>query len=336
MYKKFYPEINESLKKTKKAVIALGCSFVEGQGAIDTELLQNYGFQIPKLGQSMQPKQKRHKKLIRMKYPELSSKPDGDIDFSTMEVNNSFVNILCKKYLDQTWTPINLGLRGCGNRATIKELYLHEHYLDLDLAEEIIVIYCPSGPERFDFVNDSCSDHFRFKCAWPWYDSQPKKSAKRALWEGYNKTVYSEKSAVIEQILNVQELLTWCNLKNASLIVTPAFDTRYNREYFKESLGTVIDRRHDESADVKKTTDQHEDTDLVDLFPWQKIFKPGGHDTFIGLAMSQEDLLNKTDYFFQFLNTGSPNNWITPCAHPSAKAHNLFAQYLYDHITKNL
>ena len=96
---------------------------------------------------------------IKKKYPSLNKSPDGKLDFTFMEYDNAFVNVLCNKYLQGSYTPINFGLRGCGNRATIKELYFYPE-IDWHLIDEIIVIYCPSGVERFDFINDTYTDHF--------------------------------------------------------------------------------------------------------------------------------------------------------------------------------
>ena len=41
MYQIQVNEINKKLKNNKKAIIAIGCSFVQGQGAVDDELYQD-------------------------------------------------------------------------------------------------------------------------------------------------------------------------------------------------------------------------------------------------------------------------------------------------------
>ena len=75
---------------------------------------------------------------------------------------------------------------------------------------------------------------------------------------------------------------------------------------------------------------------LIDLFPWDKMFKPNGYETFADLAISMEDTLeDTTDHYFQFLGKGSPEGWITSCSHPSQKAHDLFAKHLYKHIVED-
>ena len=42
MYQNQIKKINEQLKTTDKAIIALGCSFVQGQGAVNDELYTEY------------------------------------------------------------------------------------------------------------------------------------------------------------------------------------------------------------------------------------------------------------------------------------------------------
>lgn len=329
-------EATKDLKKTKRAIVAIGCSFVQGQGAVNDELYENYKWHYKGPGHPLVPliDSKTTRSLFK-KYKNLKLGFDRKIDFTFMEYENAFVNVLCKKYFKGRYTPINLGIRGCGNRASIKELYFNS--IDWDSLDEIIVIYVPSGLERFDFINDNNSEHFRWVCMWPHYENIDKDTARRSLWEGYSRALYSEKFQVLEQIAHVQELLSWVNFKNAKLIVTPGFDRRYNKTYFKKMLEDTINRQNDEI--VKETTffnGKHSDGKFIELFPWNNFFKPQGHETFADLAMAQEsNLKDKNDYYFQFMGKGSTDRWITPCAHPSQKAHDLFAQELYTHITSN-
>ena len=334
MYKKQVIEINNDLKRTKKAIISLGCSFVQGQGAVNDELYNDYTWKNIDIGSPLkiQIDNKQQKELLT-KYKNLGIAFDS-IDFTFMEYDNAFVNVLCKKYFDRKYTPINLGLRGCGNRATIKELYFYPSFNWNEL-DEIIVIYCPSGPERFDFINDQYNDrhhdHFRWICMWPNKD-QSNNASRAKLWDGYAETLWSDKFQVYEQIAHVQELLSWCKLHNAKLIITPGFDRRYDKEYFNSSLKSIVIRNGEEY--IKEKMDYNDSiSEYLHLFPWDNMFYPEGYKTFADLIMSKDlDLEDKQDYFFQFLGKGSPNMWVTPCAHPSAKAHDYFAKTLFNHI----
>lgn len=343
MYIRQVDEINESLAKTKKAIISLGCSFVEGQGAIDQEIYTNYDWTMRQTGVPMEAKMSEaERNELLSKYPIL--KFDGaNINWTDMEYKNAFVNVLCKKYFKEQYTPINLGLRGRGNRATIKSLYFWPS-INWHLAEEIIIIYAPSGPERFDFINDEFREHGQFHCMWPWWkdkDDGPRKT----LWKGYNEALYSEKFAILEQISNVMELQNWCKVHNAKLIITPAFDQGYTRESFNTILKDIVERTSEQELKTFKKRDQGPTENrfhpmeletfekIVDMWPWDKMFYPQGAKTFMELCLKQEGITNKG--YWDYNGKGTPNGWVTVCCHPSAKAHDLFAKELYNHITGN-
>lgn len=343
MREKQIQRINKKLQHTDKAIIALGCSFAEGQGAINDELFNDYKWSFQGMGKPLQLDVSiEEAKEIVKRYPHqlsLSNNTPPIINWTMMELDNSFSHVLAEKYFDDEYVAINMGIRGTGNRGQIKELYfrpeIHWHKI-----KKIIVVYCPSGPERFDFVNDLWDHHYHWKAMWPRQD--PDEKDRKLLWEGYGKSVYSEKQAIIEQIANVQELLTWCQLKNASLIITPGFDVRYRKDNFVEELEKNINRTV--TGDIKeeglieglfKNKTNH--SYLADMWPWEKMFKPDGHETFIRLCMAQEaePIKSSIDYFFQFLGNRSPNGYITSCAHPGQKGHDLFAKLLHKHILDN-
>lgn len=328
MYLEQVQKINEDLKKTGKAIVAFGDSFVQGQGAVNDELYTDYKWEMKEIGVPLTISiSEAEKSSFLKKYP-LVKNDTGMLNFIFMEYENAFVNVLCKKYFEGEYTPINFGIRGCGNRGTIKEIYLHG--IEWDLAKELIVIYCPSGPERFDFANDAYDDHYRWKCIWPNYkDMEP--GNRKLMWEGYAKHVWSDKAEAIEQICHVQELLLWCKYKNAKLVITPGFDRRYTKTHFENVLSQTIKRDMDGKI-LERESIGNRDKSMADLFPWEYMFAPQGHQTFADLAMSQEPGISSADYFFQFLGKGSPNKWITPCSHPSAKGHDLFARLLYEHL----
>lgn len=336
MYQEEILGINEDLKRTKKAIISLGCSYTEGQGAVDDELYTDYKWTHPKIGESLEiiitPEERSE---ILKKYPSLSLNPDGKINFRFMEKKNSYVNVLCKKYFAGEYTPINLGIRGCGNRAAVKELYFYPS-IRWDLIEEVIVVYMPSGLERFDFINDEVVDGNRWKAMWPHPDGMPQ-GPRKTLWEGYAKALYSDRFAVLEQLSHVQELMTWCKAKNAKLIITPAFDDRFNKKFFQSQLDINVFR--DSEGNFRNTKIPVFRSDVVssfiNLFPWENVFEPDGHKTMAQFVVAQEKELKDTnEYFFQFIGKGSPNLWMTACAHPGAKAHDLYAKKLHEYITK--
>jgi hypothetical protein len=333
MYKKQIPKINASIKQTKKAIISIGCSFVQGQGAVNPELYDDYDWTYEELGVPLYlTLDSTKEKELMKKYPNVR-KTDGKLDFRFMEFDNAFVNVLCNKYFNNEYTPINLGLAGCGNRGSIKELYFQPD-INWHEIEEFIVLYVPSGPERFDFVNDQWDDHAHWICMWPHYKDKPD-SPRRDLWKGYHHSLYSDKFEVLEQIAHVQELMLWCKQhNNARLIITPGFDHRYDRDTFIKALRMNIARTMD--GDLIKDSNsffQSAEVDkLVNMWPWENMFYPDGQKTFADAVTAKEG--KKDDHFFNYLGTGSPNGWITACAHPSAKGHDYFARLLYEHIIK--
>lgn len=334
MFQREISKINEDLKRTKKAIIALGCSYTEGQGAVNDELYTDYTWTHPRIGEALEIKitLKERNELLK-KYPILKTDDNGKINFRFMERENSYVSVLCKKYFNGEYTPINFGVRGCGNRATIKELHFYPS-INWDIIEEIIVVYMPSGLERFDFINDEVVDGNRWKAMWP-HPNGMSEGPRKSLWEGYAKSLYSDRFIVMEQLAHVQELLTWCKSKNAKLIITPAFDDRYNKEFFQEQLDINVFRDHEGNFLSKKVPFFRSEmvSNFIHLFPWENMFEPDGYKTMAKLTISQEkDLEDNNEYFFQFIGKGSPDRWMTACAHPSAKAHDLYAMKLYQHI----
>jgi hypothetical protein len=336
MFRKNITAINKDLERTGKAIISLGCSFVEGQGAVNDEMYSEYQWDFIKLGTPLQLNaNEKTQKDILARYPIVGKGPDGKLDFTFMEQDNAFVNVLCKKYFQGEYTPINLGMRGKGNRATIKELSMNPD-IDWHKIKEAVVIFAPSGPERLDFVNDEYMDHGgRWECIWPHYEGAD--GAKKILWEGYSKLLWSEKFGAIEQIGHMQELKLWCKAFNAKLVVVPAFDHRYTKEHFKESLTSKVIRNNERvfTREEKNGSKDSNALKLIDLWPWESVFNPAGQPTFIDAVLTKEfphPEEHKLHHFWEYLGKGSPNGWVTSCAHPAAKGHDFFASLLYDHI----
>jgi hypothetical protein len=312
MYRRQYREINNSLRKTKKAIIGIGCSFVQGQGALTDGLLQKYPWEVLPAGRMVAKYTEEQKNEIANEYGLFETA--GELDFTYMEYENSFVNTLCNKHLNGEYTPINFGMRGNGNRASIKQLYLHPE-IDWEFAEEIIVLYMPSGIERFDFALKDFDDHFNFVTMWPNYADPSVTGDRKKLWEGYAKTVWGEPHEVLEQIINAQELVSWCQNKNAKLITLLGFDPRYSREHFLTALT---------EHSAPKMRDWVER--IVEQFPWNSMIDVGEYKMFIEYVMDQEKIPWET--YWSYRGNGTPNNWLTPCCHPSAKAHDGYAKLI--------
>lgn len=326
MYVKQYPEIIDRLKETDKAVIAIGCSFVQGQGAIDAPILDNYPWHVNEQGMMMlQGDQDLHKKIGKI----YSIPYFGDrLDFTDMEYKNSFVSVLCDKYLNREWTPINFGMRGNGNRASIKQLYSHPH-LRLNEVSEKVVIYMPSGMERFDFVQSFPIDHFGFITMWPHYQNISDKPRKM-LWEGYAKTIWSEYHEALEQIYLFQEIDSWCKNNNAKLIIFPGFDHRYTKEEFSRILLADLNTPTDETAATIKERLKL----MIDEVPWEKFIEVDDCRTFTELLSFKSTGVIRQDKwsYWDYFQKGSPDGYFTKCCHPGAIGHDYLASKLKDMI----
>ena len=323
----------QGLAKTKRALVGLGDSFVAGQGAIDDELYETYQWihHGPGIPLDVQVDQKTKLEIVK-KYPTLRLTDHGGINPIEMWRKNCFLNVLAEKYLEGRYSVINFGIPGGANRGRVKELYLNPR-IDWNSLEEIIVIYMPTSIERFDFVDDS-NPFAPWKTIWPKSPDGSEKTSRGKLWDAYGMAVFSEKSAMIEQLAIVQELLTWTKLHKAKLIITPGFDNRYQKAMMRKILSMKVERNDDWEI-VNETHDDPDfrANDFLNLFPWQYLLKPEGHATMAHLCMSKEpSLLNNEDFYQQFQNNRSPLGWMTPCSHPGQKGHDLYARLVWEFL----
>lgn len=321
MFLEQYDEIIESLKKTDSAIIALGCSFVQGQGAVDADIISNYTWK-PDIYGTMRIDCSEDTKCQISKLKSIPINPAGDLDFTQMEYRNAFPSKLVEKYLSNKWTAINLGVRGNGNRSAIKQLYYYPEF-DLSSVSNKIVIYCPSGIERFDLAMSTPQDHFNFVTMWPHYDNIKNDKFRKMLWEGYAKTVWSEYHEVMEQLYLGAELKLWCDHHNAKLIIFPGFDDRYTREYFEKTIAAA-------SAQILAKI-QTKCSKLIDLFPWENVITIDDSATMIDVIQRKATgHANRATWnYWDFYGKGSEDGLITSCSHPSAIAHEYFADRLY-------
>lgn len=293
MYKYQYKDIN--ITPESKILIGLGDSFTQGQGACSENFWEKYDWDLKKM----------------YKHP--------DIELLKSEYEGAWVNQLCKNYLTD-YIPINFGLRGCGNRSTLKELYLHPK-LNIELAKEKIVIYMLSGMERFDFVNKDYDDHHHFFAMWP--NPWDKTTTSKKLWEAYAEDIWSEEFAVIELLLNIAELKTWCKANNAKLIISSAFRSDINEENFYR----ILNYREDNKMSIK---------DLEKIIDWNNFLYPRGYKCMTDMLIDMEgrkDLLGGGFYGWSMgMKEFSPNKYFTKCSHPSYYGHKEMAKSIYEYI----
>ena len=200
-------DIIKKLSPNSKIIIGIGDSFTQGQGACSEDIWEKYNWDVENIP-------KEDERLVNSIFYE-----------------NSWVNQLCKNHLTD-YIPINFGMAGRGNRAAVKQLSMHPTF-KFDTIKEKIVIFMLSGMERFDFVHKKFKEHLYFKTMWPSYLYN---GNEKGLWAEYLTHIYSDRSATIELILNINEVQVWCKANNAKLIIISAFSTDYNIDSFYNKI----------------------------------------------------------------------------------------------------
>jgi len=195
---------NRSIQPGDRAIICLGDSFTQGQGAWSAETWKQHNYRIDH-------------KIIK-----------GDLEREIYA--NSWPSQLGKRLPE--FVMINLGVIGTGNRAAVKELYLNPG-LGLDKISGGVLIYMLSGIERLDLINKTFPANRHFDTIWPSPDHESE------LWRSYAKQVWSDKFSAIETILNIKEAETYAKANNLHLVLISAFEQRYTAEWFERMLDKV-------------------------------------------------------------------------------------------------
>jgi hypothetical protein len=220
------------------------------------------------------------------------------------------------------WTPLNLGISGKGNRFAIKELMVNKIF-GFEKAKEKIVVFTVSGFERLDLANDLINEGNHFSTLWPFYEGE--KNGYGVLTSDFGEELYTERFVISEFILNIIELVNWCELHNAKLLLISAFTPELNRKHFIDVFSPV----------VKSSIGQMKLDELISSVPWHRIIRPMGFSCITDMLLSLDGLDEYIpNYGFRNvkLDTMGPNGYFTKCNHPSEKGHKLLAEIIYEHI----
>lgn len=303
----YFQEKDIVINENSKILIGLGDSFTQGEGGYSLDIWEKYNWNTKMM------------------------KQDQNIDVILSGYENSWVNKICKNYLND-FTPINLGMCGRGNRAATKELHLHPE-LNLELAKEKIVIFMLSGLERFDFVHDKFNEHHHFRTIWPFATET---SELENLWKAYAEKIYGDRFSVIELLLNIAEVKTWCKANNAKLILTSAFTPIYKRN----NLIKLIKGDYIETNTFFRETKRIEA--LVDIINWNEFLYPENENCFTDYLLVLENRYDLMDFNSSYLfhefaykqEKLSPKGYISKCAHPSYKGYEEISKVIYNHMKK--
>jgi hypothetical protein len=237
------------------------------------------------------------------------------------EHENSWVNRLAVDHFPD-YTPINLGIKGIGNRAAVEQLHFCDK-VDFANSEGIIVLLL-SGFERLDLPgthsggndqDDGYSNgeyrHYKWQTAWP-VDSQ------NTFWKTYAKDLFSERFVATGQMMALLNVQAFAKSVGYKLIVANAFNQVFNGnlyEYLKTNTGNLVDK-------FDWSTYLHNTTEYV---------------AFVQKLIELDDIMDANHWqgFHQhYFNRAWPAEYLTNCegAHPTIKGYKVIADELANFI----
>lgn len=284
------------MRKIKKYIIGIGCSWTQGEGGYPEHIWKEYNGRVQLKG-------------------------TDDYHLRKYEHENSWVNVLSRDHFPE-YEAINLGVRGIGNRAAVHQL----HFCDkVDFSNSTgVIVFMLSGFERFDFfqenpkhktINDDMYSngeytHYKWRTMWPAPDFAGKE---KLLWTCYAKMLWSEQFIASEQMLALLDLQTFAKAHGYKVIVANAFNQRPEgiREYLLEYAGTL-------SSKFDWNTYVHNDTP---------------YSCFIQKLVELDGLMSATDWgdFNEFYRKRNwPAEHLTNCngAHPTIQGYKVIGNEL--------
>lgn len=277
-----------------KLIVGLGCSWTQGEGAYPEEFWRKWNGRVRESGMIC------------------------DEDRRHYEIENNWVNVLTKDYF-QDYQAINLGIKGIGNRAAVKQLY----FADLDWKNsEGYAILLLSGFERFSFINTKPFDklgnyqHYKWKTIWPipghGDDYEP-------LYRFYAEKLCTEESVAAETMLALLEFQEFFQGKNFKLVVANAYgqyseNPNYSVEDFLQDYANPLYKKFDWSIYLHRYTEYRA---MV-----ERLVKLDGLD----------GLVDWTHFYRHYEALNYPAKYITNDSHPTINGYkeiaNEFAKFI--------
>jgi lysophospholipase L1-like esterase len=284
------------IKKGDKVIVGIGDSYTQGVGAY-TDITW-----------------KKHNGKIEV----FTNEPD----LVAEQYDGSWVNQLCQTYF-KDHIPINMGHAGIGNRGIVKQLYLMNAKVDMPLASEVTVVLMLSGLERFDFVRKdyNSNDHHSFQAMWP--NPHDPDATHAPLWKAYAETIYSDTFIAVELLLNILEAQTFCKAHGYNFVFGSAFDLRANKHWLLKTLCGMF------------TVFEPDNKKLIEQIDWSNYVYPKGCDSFLQYLLKLEgnERLATGGWWHYYTELDAPREYITNCAHPTRKGHEVMAKLLYEFIS---
>lgn len=266
---------------SKKVIVGLGCSWTQGEGGYPQEIWEDYA------GRINLPLEK-------------------DAHLRKYEHQNSWVNVLCRTHFTD-YRPVNLGRRGIGNRAAVKQIYMSDGLVDWNNDSGYIVLML-SGLERFDFFSNNCRQFYRHKTMWPNPDHG------NILWTGYAEHIYGDVSSCLETWTAIRELETFVQAHpNFKLVIANAFYSKHIPEYFKEYI-----------------------PEYVELVDWSRYAMTADKPNYVLQLVEADGLIDhtRTHYYNYYSALKFPAKYLTNCVHPTIDGYEYIAADLANFIKK--
>lgn len=271
-----------------KYIIGTGCSWTEGEGAYPEHVWKEYEGRV-------------HRRApADYLYP--------------FEQENSWVNVLTRDHLTD-YQSVNLGIKGIGNRAAVKQLYLTDKVNWQE--DEGVVVLMLSGLDRFDFVvrkgpGGGYNNHYY--TMWPYKRSPEESDHNAPLWEAYGDLVWSPEMAAMELFCNIKEAEQFVKSTKFKLVIANAFHHEPLPWVIKTFLGDSYYNRIDWSMFV------HDDT-------------ASGNYAFIHELIELDgvmDMRDKNAFYGVYPKFDWPQKYLTNDIHPTIDGYKHIASRLYE------
>jgi hypothetical protein len=296
----------------KKYIIGLGCSWTQGEGGYPEHIWKEHNGRVQLRGVD-------------------------DYHLRKYEHENSWVNVLCRDHFPE-YTPINLGVRGIGNRAAYNQLHFCD-VVDWNNSTGIIVLMW-SGFERYDFFhqapkrddgyNDFYSNgeylHYKWRTAWPAVDCG---GEEKSLWSVYAKMLWSEQFVASEQMMTLLSLQAFAKAHNYKIVVANAFNDPQPIDSYRPRLNNPLEW-------LKEHTGY-----IFEKFDWTcYVHNTTPYISFIQKLIWEDGLMPKNEWggWYNFYKQRSwPSTYLTNCdgAHPTVEGYKVIASELAGFINSS-
>lgn len=251
-----------------KILLAIGDSWTQGVGGVPKYIFTELGGRV-----------------------DISDADDRYTRILKYEHMNSWVAKLGKKLPE--YVTYNLGVRGYGNRAAVKSLYMSD--IDWGKVGGGVLFFLLSGRDRYDVISKEYTTSRR-----KFYTLYPQTTNSNYSW--WLNNIHSDHFAVQETLLNIIEAQTFASAHGLHFFFGYGFDNCDDMQFY-DNYNLV--EKINWNANITK------DTTFFDI-----------------LADLQE---TPKDYQY-YMTMPHPSEYITNCVHPTIKGYEIISDYIFKGI----